>query len=137
MAIQKADPALRRTALSGLAGVAAIGFIALQWGQPKLMEAIATQEPAQAVRLLTSIAIAAFVPALPIAYFTYKVARRIHSSQRFPPPGMAVIRDTEILIGEPAKHLGNKLMVVSLLLGSMALFAIAYIPYLIDRLGLD
>lgn len=137
MAIQKADPDLRRTVLVCLVAFGAVGFIALQWGLPKMMEAIATQETAQAIRSLKLMAGAAFYPALPLAYFTYKVAQRIRTSRRFPPPGMAVIRDTKILTGDAAKQLGSKLMAVSFLFGLMALLGIAYLPYVINQLGLE
>ena len=137
MAIQKADLDLRRTVLVCLIVFGAVGFIALQWGLPKVMEAIAAQEPAQAIRSLKLMAGASFYPALPLAYFTYKVARRIRTSRRFPPPGMAVIRDTKILTGDAAKQLGSKLMAVSFLFGLMTLLGIAFLPYVINQLGLE
>ncbi|MEL7083907.1 MAG: hypothetical protein AAGM36_05365 [Cyanobacteria bacterium J06597_1] len=138
MATQKADPGLRRNALFGLMGGGALSGVALQFGLPRLMEAIATQEPTQAVRSLQLVAIAALIPAfLPIAYFAYTVAARVKTSQRFPPPGMAVIRDTEILTGDKANHFGSTLMAASILMGSLALFGIAYLPYLIAQLGLE
>ncbi|MEM9534105.1 MAG: hypothetical protein AAGA40_00390 [Cyanobacteria bacterium P01_E01_bin.45] len=137
MATQKADPGLRRNALFSLMGGGALSGVALQFGLPRLMEAIATQEPTQAVRSLQLVAIAALIPALPIAYFAYTVAARVKTSQRFPPPGMAVIRDTEILTGDKANHLGSTLMAASILMGSLALFGIAYLPYLIAQLGLE
>ena len=137
MAIQKADPDLRRNVLLGLVGVAAIGSIVLQWGLPRVIEAIASQEPAQALRALQVLVIAAFAPALPMAYFVYKVARRVKTSQRFPPPGMTVIRDTQVQTGEAAKHLGNALIAVSIVLASVALFGIVYLPYAIAQLGLS
>lgn len=138
MATQKADPGLRRNALFGLMGGGALSGVALQFGLPRLMETITTQEPTQAVRSLQLVAIAALIPAfLPIAYFAYTVAARVKTSQRFPPPGMAVIRDTEILTGDKANHLGSTLMAASILMGSLALFGIAYLPYLIAQLGLE
>ena len=136
MTIQKADPDLRRKVLFVLAGVAVVGLVAIQWGLPKLMEAIANQEPATAIQLLQVLVVATFAPALPMAYLAYKVARRVKSSQRFPPPGMAVIRDTQVLTGEAAKRLARKLMAISLNLVSVALCGIAYLPYVIAQVGL-
>ncbi|MEM9566766.1 MAG: hypothetical protein AAF974_00525 [Cyanobacteria bacterium P01_E01_bin.34] len=135
MAIQKADLRLRRNVLLGLMGAGTIGGITLQLGLPKVVEAIAAQEPAQAARSLQLVASASFIPALPIAYFSYTVARRVKTSQRFPPPGMAVIRDTEVLSGKQAKQFGIKLMAASILMGLLAIFGIAYLPYLIAQLG--
>ncbi|MGK7910413.1 MAG: hypothetical protein AB4050_02865 [Synechococcus sp.] len=135
MPIQKADPELRRTVLLGLVGVAVLGYVARQWGLPRVMEAISDQAPAQAVRSLQAMAILAFAPMLPIAYCIHKLARRVKTSQRFPPPGMAVIRDTKILTGETAKHLGSKLMAFSLTFASVALFGAVYLTHTIAQLG--
>ena len=69
-----------------------------------------------------------------MAYYIYKVAQRVKTSQRFPPQGMVVIRDTQVLVGEAARHRGNQLMAIGITLAFLALIGIVYLPYIIAQI---
>ena len=55
--------------------------------------------------------------------------------QRFPPPGMKVITDTQVVEGEKVKFQGQVVLVLSLVLIFLGLFGALYCSYLIDQLA--
>lgn len=135
MPIQKADPAHRRKFFVLFVAMTVIGLAAIQWGVPLLQENIANQEPESAIRLVQLLLSLMFVPMVPMAYYTYRLAMRVNNSQQFPPPGMKVIRDTQILQGKAARRRGNQLLAASILLGVAAFIGLVYLPYLIAQIG--
>ena len=60
----------------------------------------------------------------------YLFGRRVRFEQRFPPQGVKVIRDTEILQGRPAKLRGYLIEICSLLMGILFL-AIPIVMYMV------
>jgi hypothetical protein len=138
MAILKADPEYRRRVLwLYLAGVVA-GFGLLLWAPPLLVRHLApsvrARDPAGAVRLLQVLVALLFVPGLPLAYYLYRLAGRIHASGQFPPPGTRVLRDTVVVEGVPAHRRANQVRGLSVLLAVLSLVGIVVLPYLVGKI---
>jgi hypothetical protein len=114
--IQRADPKTRRRAIiavfvAGLLAVAAYAaadhWLAGVGARPPLE---ARQALAAAIRwgsASTSMIAVAF------ALYVYALGRRVVAAQRFPPEGMAVIRDTPVLEGRPARTRGFLIQAVA------------------------
>lgn len=127
--IQPADPAARRRAAILLLVLAASGGLAVWWTQARLEElrAIAEQDPVKAadelVRLVRFFALAMPAPLLGFACYGYWIAYRVYAGGRFPPAGMAVVRDTPVIRGPGALSRARFLAVLmtALLAASIAL----------------
>jgi hypothetical protein len=119
--VQKADPRTRRLAVllvagGTLAGLAAIWFVDA-W-RPAL-DAWLTREPARTgerLRLVVWGLIGAnALPVLGLAVYLWRLGARIARAERFPPPGMAVVRDTVVLLGTRARRRGRLVQGVAVL----------------------
>lgn len=119
LAIQRADPKTRRRAVAalflGLAAAALVYVAASRW-----MSSVLALEPAEARRALAGALrwMTAGLSVLVVAFGAYLFAfgRKIVKFERFPPPGAAVIKDTEVLEGSRARKRGMLIQVVSALL---------------------
>ena len=128
MEIQKADPHARRKALwIILIGtiVGAIGIILLK-SQLHLFEQWLGNDSHLALErlklALAVIAILTAVPLLGLAIYIWRLGTRIIKTQRFPPPGMTVVRDTPVLTGNAARL---RARVMQTFAGITALMALA------------
>lgn len=135
MAILKADPAYKRRWLLLLAAMAITALAVGLWGLPALMEHLQEKEPSEAIRFIQILLFLLFAPVLPMAYYLYRVARRIQASGQCPPPGMKVIRDTEIVEGNGARRTGKLLLIASIILTIAAFLGMIYVPYVVGKLG--
>ncbi len=124
--IQKADPDARRRALLAVVVLALVGAAAVWLFQKKMdgLTVIAERDPAAAVDALAGMVgwlSAGFcLPLLGFAGYGLHLAYRISRSRRFPPPGMAVIRDTPILNGVAAVTRARLLAALMVLLAISA-----------------
>jgi hypothetical protein len=126
--IQKADPQARRRAILILTLGTVIGcvlILLLEHHGPALRDWI-TQDPEKlAARaqsgLLISIALVS-VPLLAFAAYLWRLGSRIARAERFPPPGLTVVRDTPVLRGRPARRRGR---LAQALAGCLAFMACA------------
>ncbi len=106
--IQAADPDARRRAGVFVVVLGVLGGVAIWYTQQALaeLEAIAEQDPRRAVdgigELVQWLAVGIFVPMLGFVGYGYRLAYRVGVARRFPPPGMAVVRDTPVLSGAAA-----------------------------------
>jgi hypothetical protein len=107
--IQPADPNARRRAIVAVAiiGVLAVAaYIAAEdW-----LAALRARPPGEARQAFDSAirwgTVFVTVPIVLIALYIFWLGRRVVSAQRFPPPGIAVVRDTVVLEGRPARIRG-------------------------------
>jgi hypothetical protein len=91
--------------------VAALLVLVLQhWGFPALDAYLRRQKPDDAIRILRAMFIVSMSLPLAISAYLIRLGRRIRTSRQFPPPGMRVVRDTEILRGRAAVWRGNVLV---------------------------
>lgn len=122
--IQPADPRARRLALLIVAVAAAAGFLLIGSAgslQPDL-EAWIAEEPRGRLRLLMLAAIlATSAPLLGFAAYFWGLGQRILRAQRYPPPGMTVVRDTPVVTGEAARRRGR---IVRALAAAFAVIAV-------------
>jgi len=111
--IQKADLPTRRRLITVfivlvLGGLSVI--FAFEQNKTALFNWVLTGPTQTALRVKIMLwLICAFleIPLLGIAIFTWKMADRILVAERFPPPGIPVIRDTVVQEGQPARHRGR------------------------------
>lgn len=132
--ILRADPEARRRALIALAAVAAVAVVTVAWGLPAAEEFLRRQPPAEAARIVTVLALAAFLPAIPLGYFVWRHGQRIVASGRFPPPGTRVIRDTPVVTGREAGSRGVALRTMGALLAALGAAGAVVVPLLLERL---
>jgi len=62
---------------------------------------------------------------LGIAIFTWKMAERVLVAERFPPPGMSVIRDTIVQEGQQARHRGRLFQTFAIIFVLLAVITLA------------
>jgi hypothetical protein len=108
--IQKADPATRRTSLLILGGGAAAGVILLTVAgsfRPAFQSWL-EQAPRGRLTLATVVlAVITSAPLLGLAWYLWRLGRRIGLGERYPPPGYRVIRDTPVVAGALARRIGR------------------------------
>ena len=115
---------------------AGLGLVAIFAVDSKLEELRreAATDPTRAVELLTSfapmLALVLTLPLLCIVLFGFWIAYRTRISERFPPPGVSVLRPTEILKGERAVRRARLLSLLTTAILAMALA----VPVLLMRL---
>lgn len=135
--IVKADPVLRRQMLLVLLLILAIGLFAFEWVPAELATilAIARESPGEArartVLLLGALIAPAVLLGMVAGVDTIRRAVSTFRTDRFPPPGMRVLRDTPVLRGRRARTLA----VVMVTLGAMLIVCCTVLPVLGYRLG--
>lgn len=135
--VVRADPALRRQLVLVLLLVFAIGLFAIGWVPQELATilAIARESPAEArLRILLVLgALIAPVVLLGIAAGIDAIRRAVQTirTDRHPPPGARVFRDTPVIRGRPARILG----IVAATLGVALIVLSSVLPVLAFRLG--
>lgn len=108
MTIQPADPVSRRRALRCLVASTAVGAAALVPLHPVLSRALEGSADEALATLLLALRVvtgAMAVAAMVFAGWLWWGAARVSAARRFPPPGLAVGRDTRIAEGDAAKRL--------------------------------
>ena len=107
--IQRADPAAQKKALFLVLIVVAVGVVVM-WGFESAFTGIeenADADPVDAVsQMVSTIRVFAAMTAIltmAIAAWIWLLSSRIFKAERFPPPGMALVRDVRIVRGGQAR----------------------------------
>ncbi|MGY6275749.1 hypothetical protein [Methylomonas sp. MgM2] len=129
--IQKADLPTRRRLITVLIVLALGGFLvifAFEQNKTALFNWVLADPTQKATRVKTMLWLAcAFMesPLLGVALFTWKMAERVLVAERFPPPGIPVIRDTIVQVGQRARHRGRLLQAVAVVFVLLAVITLA------------
>lgn len=139
--VQKADPRARRT--SGiLVAVAALVGVLVIWlarsymsrvGEWVVEDPASTIERVRVVALVLSATLA--VPTLALAVHLWRTGTGIVASERFPPPGITVTRDTAVIRGDAARRRGRTLQILGCLMAVAAAGLVGILWRLVFLLG--
>lgn len=132
----RADKAYRNKVLVLLVLLVSLGTLIIGWGLPWMQEDLRSRNPEEALQFMKVALVLLFLGILPMALTLLSFGRKIISTERFPPPGVRVIRDTELLEGERAKQRGRALVIVSVILVLVGLCGAFYVPHLLEKLSL-
>ncbi len=119
--IERADPATRRTTLIILLALCAPLLLILRGAESQSVQVFAEQ-PELLLAVVTVVSLLMLVP----LGLLWRLALRIQRSERFPPPGEKLLRDTRVRTGADALRYARFLKVLVALLA----LAIAAIPVL-------
>jgi hypothetical protein len=106
--VRRADPAARRQAVLLLVAAAFVGALlieAFERYQIPLRDWILAEPAKSAQRMqLIFLVLGALlsVPLLAFAAYLWSLSARVLRSQEYPPPGLRVMRDTPVIVGEAA-----------------------------------
>lgn len=109
----RADPALRRWALTIVLGMTIFGAIVITYLPDTLREllALAVRSPEEAGRRATLILLAVVAPATVLGMWAgidaIRRSRRALRAEQYPAPGSRVVRDTPVLRGRAARIAGT------------------------------
>jgi len=114
--IQYADRAARRLALILVAAGALAGALLLlafnAWRSG--LESWVAADLAHRARLVVAVMIGLTTgPALAMSAYLWRLGRRTAAAERYPPPGLRVVRDTRIVAGARARRLGRGLQAIA------------------------
>lgn len=139
--IQPADPGARKRALWTLfailvlTGTAAIAFHFYggrveRWAQDQLLEL------ANRPQILFLLAFVLMIPLAGASIPVFRQASKIVKSERIPPPGAKVLKDTPVITGKKAIRQGRGLQIMAVLMalfGLLVPFGVAIILMLLQK----
>jgi len=112
-----------------------VGVVLIGWVLPGAEGYFEGLEARKALGSIKVALVVLFLSILPIAAYLFTVGRNMMKHERFPPPGMKIIRDTKVVEGEKVKFRGQVVVVLSLVLTLLGLLGALYSSYLIDQLA--
>jgi len=133
--ILRADPALRRRAVLLLAGAAVAGTVMIGWLLPlarlALLEARATGRIRSRTICLSFLGLLVLLAVAVIGsgVNVFRLGSRAIGSGQFPPPGLAVMRDTRVVYGRRAIMLGRVQRMLGVLLMACAVALLGLAAY--------
>ncbi|WP_372780314.1 hypothetical protein [Litorivivens sp.] len=125
--IERADPATRRTALIILLALCAPVLLMLRSTESQSVQVLAEQPEL----LLAVVVVVSLLMLVPLGLL-WRLALRIQQSERFPPPGEKLLRDTRVRTGTDALRYARFLKVLVALL-TLAITAIPVLFFLLLR----
>ena len=131
--IQKADPRVQRTGLVIVGAGAILGVLLMSVAaslRPDF-EAWVRQDLNVRVRMVIfALTLLTAGPALGMAGYFWHLGYRIIRTERYPPPGLRVVRDTLVVSGEAARRRGRLLQA----LGAVTALASLLLAFFLMRL---
>jgi len=118
-----ADPAYRRRIAILVLVLAAVGAAAIAWLE-RTWAAIdpGTVDPDAVKRVLTIAPVLLAIPLLLFGLWLARFSLRVYREERFPPEGVKVIRDTQLVTGEAARLRARIGFLLALLFATLGVF---------------
>jgi hypothetical protein len=132
--ILRADPETRRKALYVTGLLTIFGIAVIELGLPRLKSYLGTLPPKDAIQVLNICMSLIFLSLIPWMICFYRFGRKVIESSQCPPPGVKVVRDTVVHTGVAARRRGTMLVVGSVFVILIALFASLYFPYMMTKM---
>ncbi len=123
-----ADPKLKQRIPMFVALFVCVLFALVFGVWPHARTWLLDQDLATMVMVLQIVLFAIFAGLLPLAIIFFNLGWRILASNRFPPPGTMVIRDTPLLRGPAARVRGMVLLLLTSILASVAFYGCWILP---------
>jgi hypothetical protein len=121
--VQRADSSARRAAIVvvGCGAAAGVVIIALATRLRPDVTAWLLDDPEARLPMVIAATIAMTTgPALGAAIYVWRLGRRVVRTERFPPPGLRVTRDTPVVTGTAAGRRGRLIQAFAIALGVLA-----------------
>ena len=135
--IIRPDKNYRKRVFSLYVVLVLIGVVFMGWVLPWSKAYTEQLDPENALRTMKFTLVVVFLSIIPIAIYILTLGRKMVKHERFPPPGMKVLRETLVIKGARARLRGRVLVVLSLVLIFLALLGALYIPYMIDKVSIE
>lgn len=137
--IQKADTNAQRRAVVWVLIGAAIGVGSIAFFEMYRADLISWVETNATTILLNpgivvSFLLVLFVPLYFAVYVLFSLGSRIAHAERYPTPGLAVVRDTKIVTGEAAVLRGRIFQILSVILAAMPVIMIFTVWYVLNAI---
>ena len=129
-----ADKTYRRKVLVICIVLFSLGGLLIGWVLPWAKEYLHRLDPETALSVMKVTLVVGFLSVVPFGLYLLAFGCKVMEHERFPPPGVKVIRDTKLIEGEKARVRGRLLVVFSLILIVFGLFAAVYTPYMLHKL---
>ena len=135
--IQKADPKARRTSLVIVGGGALLGVALIRLAgtlRPEFEAWVRQDMSFRPWMVMAVVTLLTAGPVLGLAGFLWRLGRRIVRAERYPPPGLAVLHDTPVVIGHAAARRGRLVQAFAAVLalaGPLLAFFVWRLAYLL------
>jgi hypothetical protein len=133
--IIRADKGYRRKLLILYALFILVAVLLIGWGLPWSKAYLLRLELETALAVMQVVLAVMFLGFVPAGLYVWRLGRKIMVHERFPPPGVKVMKDTKLIEGKKARFRGRVLIVFSLVLILFGLFAAFYFPYTLHKLA--
>ena len=127
----KAHPRYRKVYFILLLGLILLGAVMIKWGLPIFQWHLWRIELHRAMLIVRIVLIVTFAPCVIFSIYWFVLARRILTSQQYPAPRMAVLRDTKVVRGPESKPYAIKAFILSGILLLISAIGMFYIPYML------
>ena len=118
--IQKADPNAVRTAVAVVACATLLGvvlIIATEKRHPELQAWIEQDVRIRIPMTLAAVSLLTVGPVIGVAAYLWRFGRRMIRTQRYPPAGFRMVRDTQVVTGDAAIRQGRLVLGLATTIG--------------------
>jgi hypothetical protein len=130
-----ADKGYRRLVLVVYGIIGLLGAVIIGLLLPKAQQYLQGFDLRTTLRVAKLATVVLFLSIIPLALYLLFLGRRVLKSDRFPPPGTKVIRDTKLMKGNEARVRGRLLIFLSIVLIALALFGALYVPHILNEVA--
>ena len=135
--IHKADPGVQRTGLVIVGAAAILGVLLMSIAaslRPDFEAWVRQDLKVRLLLVLIELTLLTAVPALVMAGYLWHLGLRIIRAQRYPPPGLRVVRDTLVVSGQAAGRRGRLVQAFGAVIGLASLLLAFFLVRLLALL---